>query len=146
MTRHVLPPTFFVPGSEAHQQSRTSIAPEIAAGVPYGSPADVWTFGVVMLHLLSRVEYETEDLVDTSVVSPAINHLSPVAVSLLIQCLKADPTHRPTLMDLTMHPYLMGLDGDLSSSSDEDDSAEESQSDEEEEDEADEDDSSSDED
>lgn len=113
MTKHVLSPLFFIPGTAQHHALRATAAPEVVAGVAYGPPADVWSFGVIMLHVLSQVEYETEDLVDTSVVSPAINHLSPVAVSLLIQCLKADPAVRPTIVDLAMHPYLMAID-DLS--------------------------------
>lgn len=104
---HVLPPTMFVRGTPAAAAFLRCCAPEVEKGQPYGAPSDVWAFGVVAVHLLTKGadEFETDDLVDTNVVSPVINHLSPSAVSLMCQCLKSDATARPTIMDLVMHPF-----------------------------------------
>jgi hypothetical protein len=107
LTQHVLPPSFFVRGSTLQQEQLRQCAPEVLANQPYGFPSDVWALGVLLLSLTGSSQIDTDDVVDTNVTSPLVNHLSPSAVSFACQCLKASPDLRPSITDLLMHPFLV---------------------------------------
>ena len=109
MAEHVLPPGIFVKGTPPWKEMTRLAAPEIVKGDMYGFPADIWGIGVVCLSIMmpkQMRDYETEDLTDTSVISPILSTMTPSAVSFVVQCLKIDPLLRPRLEELMLHPFL----------------------------------------
>jgi serine/threonine protein kinase len=109
IARHVLPPGIFVKGTQPWKDMVRLAAPEIVKGDMFGFPADVWGIGVVLLSIMRpklMKDYETEDLIDTTVMSPILSTLTPSAVSFAVQCLKIDQLLRPRLDELMLHPFL----------------------------------------
>lgn len=109
-----IPPTFFTRTSASYKKIMRLAAPELRAGGSYGFASDVWGLGAVFLELVSQkgATMDSDDFVDTGIVSPVFGNCSPLAVSFLVQTLKKEPGERPTLEDLAQHPIISGAGSD----------------------------------
>lgn len=105
---HPFPVRLFVPNGSLGVAARVLAAPEIRASEPYDAAADVWSIGALLVQLSSPngQSLDTEDLVDTDLLSPFLTSLSVTAKGVALQCLKRDPARRPQLVELLEHPFL----------------------------------------
>ncbi|EQC27929.1 CAMK/CAMKL protein kinase [Saprolegnia diclina VS20] len=81
------------------------MAPEMEAGAVYGHSIDVWSVGVVAYNLLTGC-MPVFDASSTRVVLPPDAVLSPRAVDFLNTILEPNPSLRPTIDALKLHPWL----------------------------------------
>lgn len=107
---HPIPVSILAMQSEHGKRARRCAAPEICCNAPFTPAADVWSVGVLLLRLTlpAEKEFTTEDVVDTNILSPFLLLLSGAARSLLVLCLKEEPSGRPTLWELLEHPFFKG--------------------------------------
>ncbi|KAG8348280.1 Protein kinase domain [Trypanosoma vivax] len=108
LTEHVLPIDLFVPSTEFGGKVWRCCAPEIKKATLFDYSADIWAVGAVFLQLMAPKGkiFETEDLMELDVLSPDVLSLSASAVSFVVLCLQEEPSSRPTLAELLMHPFL----------------------------------------
>jgi len=84
-------------------------APEILEGKNYvGMPVDVWSLGVLMYLLVAkRLPFENvQKTLMCQWLSP--ENISDDCRDLLSKMLKSDPSARPTMQDVLVHPWLSG--------------------------------------
>jgi len=99
------------------------MAPEVLNGKPYGTKADVWSFGCTVVEMLSGGKAPwAENLnnivtaahcITNSVGLPtnAPTDVSPKCRDFLERCFERDPARRASAAELLAHPWL-ALDGD----------------------------------
>lgn len=94
------------------------MAPEIWKGEEYSFPCDIWSLGVLFLHMIGSppphllratnfglYHYYISDLKENLV--PLPNDLPPDVFSFVRQCLQTAPELRPTAENLLYHPLLL---------------------------------------
>lgn len=104
---HIFPITAFIPNTFYARHKLLCAAPEIVKREPFGYSSDIWSVGVVLHQLLipERI-FVTEDIISTDLLSPFLIGLDELTQSFLILCLKAEPSERPTLAELLLHPFV----------------------------------------
>lgn len=104
---HILPVTLFVPSTPHASSIFSCAAPEVKKREPFGCAADVWSVGVVLHELIVPDKaFLTEDIVGTDLLSPFLVGLDELTQSFLMLCLKPEPSERPTLAELVLHPFV----------------------------------------
>ena len=84
--------------------------PEILEATPYDHRVDIWSFGVLVYMMLSKLQvplnFETETLSGQVEFPDAIFGLiSDEAKDLICHILQPDPAKRPTLDEILLHPW-----------------------------------------
>lgn len=104
---HIFPVTLFVPSTSYASNIFSCAAPEVKKREPFGYAADVWSVGVILHELIVPDKaFLTEDVVGTDLLSPFLVGLDELTQSFLMLCLKLEPSERPTLAELVLHPFL----------------------------------------
>ncbi len=94
------------------------MAPEVLEGEAYSAVADVWSLGIVALHIangeIPRRGTAVRELMRIVVSQPAPaiakpEKWSPAFVAFVSQCLVKDPSHRATCSELLEHEWVTGV-------------------------------------
>lgn len=92
------------------------MAPELLLGTGHGTPADIWSLGVMMFEFFTGVppfNDQTKELVFKHIlernIPPLEEPLPEAAWALIDTALDMDPDHRPKASDLRRHPFFEGV-------------------------------------
>jgi serine/threonine protein kinase len=91
------------------------MAPEVYFGEPYNGKADVWSLGVMLFQLVTgimpfyaRTHQELREKLRTSEFTfPEDIVLSEECRAFVTQCLQKETENRPSLVQLTLHPFVL---------------------------------------
>lgn len=93
------------------------MAPEVVAAGgsnhKYGCSADMYSFGVLLLQLVSTAPWSSELLAacTAALFGPGCpKYMPPLLVDLLSRLLSADPSQRPSAAEAMAHPWFEGID------------------------------------
>ncbi|CAM9798412.1 unnamed protein product [Chrysoparadoxa australica] len=88
-------------------------SPEMCGSKPYGYPSDVWSLGIVLYELMAlMVPFRSRDVVELvrlvtyAAPPPLPHHYSPALAELVAWLLQKDPSRRPVIPQLLMHPLI----------------------------------------
>eukprot|EP01017_Pseudomicrothorax_dubius_P008506 TRINITY_DN12809_c0_g1_i1.p1 TRINITY_DN12809_c0_g1~~TRINITY_DN12809_c0_g1_i1.p1 ORF type:complete len:477 (-),score=70.58 TRINITY_DN12809_c0_g1_i1:35-1465(-) len=91
------------------------MAPEIAKQIGYGSPADVWSVGGVVIEMLTGAPpwssitkslHEVFNLLLSGKTPPFPTNISPICYDFLQKTLRVNPSERPSALELLEHPFI----------------------------------------
>ena len=89
----------------AHFQNAPQMAPEICLGSPHDYSADVWSIGQLALKLLSVLKTSQYDEVSNFKRLQLQDDVPDEVKEILIAMSNPDPSERPPLDDVLMHPW-----------------------------------------
>jgi len=105
------------------------MAPEIVKNLPYGQGVDWWAVGVMIFEMITGIlpfesdeeedsnDDSAEDSLEKNILNNEVDfpeHMSPAAVSIVVQLLMKDPTQRlgsnASVEAVRQHPFFKGID------------------------------------
>ncbi|EFO60784.1 Kinase, NEK [Giardia lamblia P15] len=87
------------------------MAPEVQRGDFYGTAADIWSLGCIILEIctLKPIPWSTEHLKDNPQITIDTAHYSEDLVTLIRSCLQLDSSARPTAAEIFSHPQVINV-------------------------------------
>jgi len=97
------------------------MAPERLSGDPYSYPSDIWSFGVIMMELISgKFPFPGNNyfaLLNAIIEGPPPSfppeaRLSADLKQFVLSCLEKEPMRRATVTELQDHPWMRAFEAD----------------------------------
>lgn len=87
------------------------MAPEVQRGDFYGTAADIWSLGCIILEIctLKPIPWSTEHLKDNPQITIDTTYYSEDLATLIRSCLQLDSNARPTAEEILSHPQVVNV-------------------------------------